>query len=280
MLNFSKDKTEYGLLPLLKSSNSAVIHIFVNGFMSDEIKDYKAKDWQDGFKNILNKDEQKFIFKWESGLDYSSFRNHIPFKNGLEFELKRVKYIAQTYDKVSNNSLLSTGINFLLSLPTSFSSYMIEEWKISNQNSIKYGKILANEIEYLINQDKKIYLYAHSLGTNLVKNTLLELAKRNLAVEKVHLFGGATTHSDTHKWNSACKSVKYGIHNFYSKNDSVLKYLYKTIEVGNNPIGLSPILVTNKNIKNYDISNLINGHFEYKKNLQIIFNHSVYISPL
>lgn len=273
MLDFSKDKIEYGLLPLLKGSNSEVIHIFVNGFMSDEIKDYKAKDWQDGFKNVLNKNEQKFIFKWESGMDYSSFKNHLPFQNGLEYDLKRIKHIVQTYDKVSNNSFLSTGVNFLLSLPTSFSSYMVEEWKTSNQNSIKHGKILANEIEYLINQYKKIYLYAHSLGTNLVKNSLLELSNKNISIEKVHLFGGATSHNDKYGWKSASETTKYGIHNFYSKNDSVLRYLYKTIEVGNNPIGLSPILVTNKNIKNYDVSNLVNGHFEYKKNLQTIFKN-------
>ena len=125
---------------------SQEIHIFINGFMSDEPEGYKAKDWQDGLKVILNQDEQKFIFKWESGLDYSSLRNHIPFKNGLDFELKRIKHIAKTYNKVSEHSFLSNGINFLLSLPASFSSYIVEEWKNSNENSIKYGKILANEI--------------------------------------------------------------------------------------------------------------------------------------
>lgn len=83
---------------------SAEIHIFINGFMSDEVEDYKAKNWQNGLKDILNQDEQTFIFKWESGLDYSSLRNHITFKNGLDFELKRIKHIAKTYDKFSEYS--------------------------------------------------------------------------------------------------------------------------------------------------------------------------------
>lgn len=78
------------LILLNVNIQSQEIHIFINGFMSDELEDYKAKDWQDGLKDILNQDEQKFIFKWESGLDYSSLRNHIPFKNGLDFELKRI----------------------------------------------------------------------------------------------------------------------------------------------------------------------------------------------
>ena len=100
-------------------------------------------------------------------------------------KLKRIKHIAKTYNKVSEHSFLSNGINFLLSLPASFSSYIVEEWKNSNQNSIKYGKILANEIEYLINQDKKVHIYAHSLGTNLIKHSLLELANKNISIEKV-----------------------------------------------------------------------------------------------
>ena len=37
MLKFSNDKTEYGLLPLHKGSNSKVSHIFVNGFMSKRL---------------------------------------------------------------------------------------------------------------------------------------------------------------------------------------------------------------------------------------------------
>ena len=122
----------------------------------------------------------------------------------------------------------------------------------------------------MTNQDKKIYLYAHSLGTNLVKNSLLELANKNLSVEKVHLFGGATSNSSIKEWKNASEIVKFGIHNFYSQKDSVLKYLYKTFELGDNPIGLNPISSNSKNIKNYDVSDTVKGHFEYKKNLQTI----------
>ena len=129
---------------------------------------------------------------------------------------------------------------------------------------------MANEIEYLINQDKKVHIYAHSLGTNLIKHSLLELANKNISIEKVYLFGGATSHSDVYEWKHASEIVKYGIHNFYSKKDSVLKYLYKTFELGDNPIGLNPISSNSKNIKNYDVSYTVKGHFEYKKNLQTI----------
>ncbi|WP_151950534.1 hypothetical protein [Aliarcobacter butzleri] len=109
--------------------------------MSDEKEDYEAKDWKNGLKNILDKDEQKYIFKWDSGLDYSKLRNHRPFKNGLDFEIKRVKHILETYENIAENSpLLSTKLNFLLTLPASFSSYIVQEWKTSNTNSYKIWK--------------------------------------------------------------------------------------------------------------------------------------------
>ena len=53
----------------------------------------------------------------------------------------------------------------------------------------------------------------------------------------------------------------------------MLKYLYKTFELGVNPIGLNPISSNSKNIKNYDVSDTVKGHFEYKKNLQTILKN-------
>ena len=42
---------------------------------------------------------------------------------------------------------------------------------------------------------------------------------------------------------------------------------------GTNPIGLNPISSNSKNIKNYDVSYTVKGHFEYKKNLQTILKN-------
>ena len=43
------------------------------------------------------------------------------------------------------------------------------------------------------NQNNKIYLYGHSLGTNLIKETFKNLYKQNIKIEKAFLFGGASS---------------------------------------------------------------------------------------
>ena len=74
--------------------------------------------------------------------------------------------------------------------------------------------------------------------------------------------------------NIQSEIVKYGIHNFYSQKDSVLKYLYKTFELGDNPIGLNPISSNSKILKtmmfHIQSKDTLNIKKKKKKNLQTI----------
>ena len=269
MLKFTNDKTKYGLLPLYEGSNSKVSHIFINGFMSDEKEEYKAIDWQNGLEKFINPSDKKFIYKWESSFDYSKLKNHIPFKNGFKHEMKKFKHLLPVGVSLST----VTRLNPFMILPTSFSSFCLEEWKISKENSVKYGIFLAEEINIQKITNDKIYLYAHSLGVNLVKNTLLELGKQNIFVEKVFLFGGASCIKNENEWLNVCNLTKKGVYNFYTKNDSILKYIYRTVELGSTPIGLVPLGLKNDKLYNKDVSYTVKGHFEYKKNLQTILKN-------
>lgn len=269
MLKFTNNKTKYGLFPLYEGSNSEVSHVFIDGFMSDEIEYHEAKDWLNGLKDFINFSDKKFIYKWESGFDYSKSENHIPFKNGFKHEMKKIKHLLPLGASLS----IVTRLNPFIILPTSFSSFCLEEWEISKENSIKYGISLAEEINTQKISNDKIYLYAHSLGVNLVKNTLLELGKQNIFVEKVFLFGGASCIRNESEWINVCNLTKKGVYNFYTKNDSILKYIYRTVELGSNPIGLVPLSLKNDKLYNKDVSDTVKGHFEYKKNLQTIFKN-------
>ena len=93
-----KTQTNYGLIPLKKSSNSNATHIFVNGFMSDHIEEIKALDWQKGIKKYTNPSDCKYIFHWDSGLDYTRFKTYLPFSNGILSELERAtrQFVSKT----------------------------------------------------------------------------------------------------------------------------------------------------------------------------------------
>ena len=72
---------------------------------------------------------------------------------------------------------------------------------------------------------------------------------------------------------NVCNLTKKGVYNFYTKNDSILKYIYRTVELGSTPIGLAPLSLKNDKLYNKDVSDTVKGHFEYKKNLQTILKN-------
>ena len=67
------------------------------------------------------------------------------------------------------------------------------------------------------------------------------------------------------------KKYDYRLDDF--ENDSILKYIYRTVELGSTPIGLVPLGFKNHKLYNKDVSYTIKGHFEYKKNLQTILKN-------
>lgn len=256
-----KKQDKYGLIPL-KNSNvdlSANVHIFVNGFMSDEYDESLFLEWMEGFRYIIPSSDKLYLFKWDSGLDYSKIKNYVPFNTEIKQDFKKIINLA--IGKI--HPFLTVA-----SLPIFF----LDEWKTANLNSIKYGEILAKDLKKLTS--KKIYLYGHSLGTNLLRNTLMELHKENIFVEKVFLFGGASCSKDINEWSKICNITKKGIYNFYTKNDWILNNLYKLAEFNSKPIGLEPLFLDSTfKIFNYDVSYTVNGHFDYKKNLPTIFRN-------
>lgn len=259
-----KKLDKYGLIPL-KNNNihlSNSVHIFVNGFMSDEDDESLFLEWLEGFKYIIPPSDKLYLFRWDSGLDYTKIKNHLPFNNGIKQDLKKTINLA--IGKVHPLLTVAT-------LPIFF----LDEWKTANSNSTQYGELLAEDLIKLA--FNKIYLYGHSLGTNLVRNTLLKLHKENIFIEKVFLFGGASCSKDINEWSKICNITNQGIYNFYTRNDWVLDNLYKLAELNSKPIGLEPLFLTDTfKIFNYDVSYTVNGHFDYKKNLPTIFRNLKY----
>lgn len=243
---------KYGLIPLREEKNNyRKIHIFINGFLSENINNSSC-DWFNNMKHLIDSDDNIYLFNWESGLDYFNIKN-------IGFNKTSRKIIPFFLSKV----------NLIIS-PLVIVGDIILDWKNSNIKSKKYGMILKKELyKFDIN---KINIYAHSLGAKLVKNTLLELSNHeDIKIDNLYLFGGATNSEDIARWKYVKKAVRGSIYNFYSNNDEILKKLYRIVEIGHNPVGLNKLDI--HNCKNIDVSYTVNGHFEYKNNLATIFRN-------
>jgi predicted transport protein len=86
-------------------------------------------------------------------------------------------------------------------------------------------------------------------------------------VNKAHLLGGATGTGNAAKWNLVCSAVAGPVRNYYSKNDEVLRLLYRADRklLGTPPIGRNPIRWGPDKLKNHDVSDHVKDHWEFKE---------------
>lgn len=145
------------------------------------------------------------------------------------------------------------------------------------QATTKKAKITGKKLAEVISKDKifqgkSVNLIAFSLGTKLVYSCLKSLAKTKTKVQDVILMGGAAENK-TSKWIPLVQAVSGRFINVYCKEDGILNKLYK-ISTLKTPIGASPIQVPE--IENWDISDLVQSHLEYRHNLGVILNRIGY----
>ena len=156
----------------------------------------------------------------------------------------------------------------------------VSSWYESVTNSEKASFALMRDIEliYSFKPDVEIILMGHSLGARVIFNTLKNLQKTNFKILEVYLFGGAVSRNDKAGWLSALTTVDKKVYNFYSLNDSVLKNLYKSTMIGDNPIGLGEIEFYNSadlklaELVNINVTDIIGGHTEYKDKIQSLMS--------
>jgi Protein of unknown function (DUF726) len=98
---------------------------------------------------------------------------------------------------------------------------------------------------------------------------LLSLStKKSQIIDSVYLLGGAVGRAGTKNednWGQAARAVSGKVHNCYSRNDRILKFLYRGASgMRSVPIGTHPILSNSRRIKNWDFSDIVTGHNQWK----------------
>jgi hypothetical protein len=264
-LAFSSNDGDYGI-KTISEGNSDTIHIFINGFTNDSKAD-TFSIWKDKVSLVSNKNDTFLGYAWASGKDPTSEIMKSPKLNDFMDPTKYLPFI-----KGFNPAVMGSV----------FAVQVLSEWKQAKIHSQEYSSGLTEFIknQYDANKNIQINLYGHSLGANLIYHTLENLYDKNVKMNNIYLFGGASSNNELN-WTHVKKNCEQ-IYNFYSENDFILKYFYRATELGESPIGLENIksscriIQNDKEIKNYNVSDVINGHSEYLKKMNRVLSRLVY----
>lgn len=218
--------------------------IFINGFLTKGELDYLK--WNNGFNKFFD-DAKKYSIDWDSKT--LSPRN--PF------------YLFKK--KVSKNAYLAE---------------IISKWFGAKDNCVMTARGFAAIMSRTKHANYTDFA-GHSLGCLFIQSVLDQyLSLGPSPIRNIYLFGGAVD-NDQKLWEKQIKKIHGKVYNFYSDNDDVLKYAYKSTTLfSSTPIGLSGINVYSKKIINIDVSHIINGHNEYKTKLQECLDYASKIHPI
>jgi len=230
--------------------------VYVNGFLQQG--DDGFSDWIQGCKTVYPNSENYGVV-WESKTLTSLGGTLIGA--GQEPALAFMKGVTK-----SSNSRALNKLN-----PLNWSGILMElagnPWHNAMAKAGMTGILLADILSRTPHKDHT--LMGHSLGGRVLFYTLTNLSmKRSSPVKDVYLMGAAVDRLDQEGWKNAANAVSGKIYNFYSKNDSILKYLYQGANaLLSDPAGYGAIELRHPKIVNIDCTDFIGGHMEYKTKL-------------
>ena len=177
--------------------------------------------------------------------------------------------LTQSIQQILGSTLLIT-LMAGLQLPMMLSKlgYLLDNpWNNSLDRAWRSGKVLADTLRRNKLGVRPITLVGFSLGARLIYSCLLSLAKSGDfgIVENVYLFGSPIVIHDDEM--AQVRSVVSGrFVNGYMKQDWILGYLFRATSGGLRSIaGLSPINSEDFNVENFNCSEFVKGHMQYRE---------------
>ena len=253
--NYFGDIKEFKIEQVQGGAGDSVI--FVDGFLTDGID--RPDDWITQLRKVYPNNPLYYI-RWESkalkdiGKSLGGHVTNAAISNTVSIWAKK----AATSSAIKLNPV-GAGLTAL--------GIINSPWAQALYKSEKVGFLLADIISRTNNQ---YILAGHSLGARVVFYTLKNLAETgNKNISEVHLLGGAVGNHEE-DWRQCCKAVNGKINNYYSLNDSVLKYMYSAGTIFRSPpIGRNKITVSDLNLVNKDVSKFVSGHTTYLDSFSI-----------
>jgi Protein of unknown function (DUF726) len=242
-----------GFQPVYLGGESVHAYVGVGGFLS---QDYV-------FKNVISRafkrnypHSTQYIIQWhgKSSIDLLKLLVLMSFIPTV------VYFLSQFYPEPLIERL---SMFFLLAIILSIIAIVKNPWAKACRNADSAGKTLGRYLQARGFGAKSVTLVGYSLGVRVILNALKYLSDENEIglVDDVYLLAGAA--STESKWlhYNLHRVVAGNIINVYSRQDFVLKYLYRMISSFKKPIGMTPL--RKLGIVDLDFTDTAGGHFTY-----------------
>ena len=227
--------------------------LFINGFLSQKNENYS--DWQNAVSKKYNANPW-YSVSWEASTlaKLGKYSGNASKMVGKKVAGELAKTASKQFAKKLNPLAWATIAGDLINNP----------WHNAMVKASMTGILLADLLTRTQNDDGFI-LMGHSLGARVIYYTLEALSTRtDSIIDNVYLLGGAVG-DQVDGWNNASKAVNGIIYNCYSKNDGILKNMYRGANaLMSKPIGINKIKIDSPKIINKNVSSFVNGHMEYK----------------
>lgn len=137
-------------------------------------------------------------------------------------------------------------------------------WHVARVRADKTGVILA---DILARYEGEVILVGHSLGGRVMA-TAAQASSTNYKksrIRDIRLAGAAI--GTKFDWDAVGRTASGVVVNYFSKNDSILKLLYKAAEFGSVAVGLEGTGSTAGNVHDVDVSDKVPDHSAYWLNI-------------
>lgn len=257
---YHHDDPSFCIRQLSKGPGTESAFLFLNGFLREQ--DSGFSDWQEQHVRT-NRAASLYGVTWSS----KSLRS-LGFAFGKGVSGHGLQAVLNRAVLLGRRGLLRR----LGPMATLTSCYLLagNPWHVAMVNARTAGRKLADAIAH--SPQSSFTLAGHSLGCRVIYFALLELANRRVCkVDDVILLGGAVGRANAAGWERAAGSVRGTIHNCFSRQDHVLKYLYTSSNLFlSSPIGFSPIIAPIAGIQNHDLTHLVGSHMTWKSHYAAI----------
>ncbi|SFL22841.1 Protein of unknown function [Rhodanobacter glycinis] len=252
---------DFNIIKEAGDCNNSVL--FVNGFLN-QAQD-NLDDWRDGAGRIF-KGYTLYLATWES--------KTLASLGGLFAGGASKAALSGVAIKAASRATKKAAGKFNpLGAATIAADVIGNDWHTAMVKAAMTGVLLADIMSRT--PEKQYTLVGHSLGCRVIYYALEALSTRAAkpVIRDVILLGGAVGADDELGWRKATEAVSGKIYNCFSGRDGVLSLAYKGANaLSSDPIGLRPISYQTQKIVNFDCTEFIGGHTEWKPKFDMVLS--------